>query len=127
MENEKKENKLKRFVLDNRGTICMAAGIMVGTVLGGVVIMHKYADGIKLDNILKKSTPKEEGLPTMSEVFFDYFSRANSMYDRAAVKPVSVEKLPEEVNSLVEYIKELGGAETAKSLVLLSLLRSNIT
>lgn len=109
MENEKKENKLKRFVLDNRGTICMAAGIMVGTVLGGVVIMHKYADGIKLDNILKKSTPKEEGLPTMSEVFFDYFSRANSMYDRAAVKPVSVEKLPEEVNSLVEYIKELGG------------------
>ena len=109
MNNEKKENKLKRFILDNRASICMAAGIMIGTVLGGVVIMHKHADGIKLDNILKKNTPKEEGLPSMSEVFFDYFSRANSMYDRSTVKPVSIEKLPEEVNSLVEYIKELGG------------------
>jgi hypothetical protein len=109
MENEKKENKFKRFVLDHRASICMAAGIMVGTVLGGVAIMHKHADGIKLDKILTKSTPMEDGLPSMSEVFFDFFSKADSMYDRAADKAITIDKLPEEVDSLVEYIKDLGG------------------
>ena len=71
MENEKKENKLKKFVLEHRGAICMGTGIALGVILGGVVVTNKYADAIKLNNIFKKSAPMEEGLPTVTKVFLD--------------------------------------------------------
>ena len=111
MENEKiekKENKLKKFVLDNRGAICMGVGIAIGTVLGGTVIMNKYADAIKLDTLYKKSVPWEEGLPGIGEVLLEYWSNADIWIDRPAVKNTPITMLTKEAESIIEYAKGRG-------------------
>ena len=106
MENEKKENKLKKFVLDNRAAICMGVGIAIGTVLGGTVIMKKYADAIKLDELTKKSVPWEEGAPEFIKVILDWWKKADVLVDQAADDKTPIAMLPKETERIVEYAKK---------------------